>query len=188
MTTFDVKMQPRLLPRMFHIDTNLINARGKLETMNQIERWAADEVILINMSGTSYDEARAGHSSDRTRKANTHIFTIVDDEDGSDVALHQDIEAALFPGGCKDSNQRNDVQVVFEATKYGAILITLDGASKSQPGGILGNREKLRDMLTILSDIEAVAYIRKEICKRDEMNRRIATEFGLALPEWTGQD
>jgi hypothetical protein len=37
---------------VLHIDTNLINARQKLDAVNQLERWYADRIILIHMSGT----------------------------------------------------------------------------------------------------------------------------------------
>lgn len=183
-----IEMQRRMLPIMFHIDTNLINARGKLDTMNQIEKWANDEVILINMSGISHDEAKAGGNVARTRKANTHIFTMPDEDVGPHDPLHRRIEEALFPGGAQDDNQRNDVRVVFEAAKYGAILITRDGGSRSQPGGMLGHRDKLRDAVRIVSDVEAVELVRKKIQERDDFNRRVEREFGLPLPGWTGHD
>jgi hypothetical protein len=183
-----IQMQPRCLPMMFHIDTNRLNARQALETMNQIEKWADDEVILTNMSGTAYGESKAGNSVQRTNKANSYIFTIEMEDEIADHPDYRRIEAALFLGGAKDENQKNDVRVVFEAQKYGAYLITNDGASKTQPGGILGNREKLRDMLRILSDGEAVAFIKSKIRERDDLNCRIANECGLPLPEWTGKD
>lgn len=58
---FPVKMERRLLyTPIFHIDTNVINARGKLASMNQIEKWASDEVILVHMSSVSFAEAQQG--------------------------------------------------------------------------------------------------------------------------------
>lgn len=183
-----IQLQPRNLPLMFHIDTNRLNARQALATMNQIERWADDEVILINMSEAAYDEARAGSNPQRTRKATGFIFTIETDDEIAEHPTYQHIEAALFPEGARDQNQRNDVRVVFEAQKYGAMLITNDGASKSQPGGILGNRDKLNGMVRIFNDEEAVEFIRSKIAERDDLNRRIAQEFDLPLPEWTGRD
>ena len=183
-----IQLRPRSLHMMLHIDTNRLNARQALATMNQIEKWVDDEVILINMSEAAYDEARAGSNQQRTRKATGFIFTIENDDEVSIHPTYQRIEAALFPEGAKDQNQKNDVRVVFEAQKYGAILITNDGASKSQPGGILGNRDKLKGMVRIFSDEEAVEFIRSKITERDELNRRIAQEFDLPLPEWTGRD
>ena len=173
---------------IFHIDTNLINARGKLDEMNQIEKWVNDEVLLVNMSGVSFNEAKAGGNSARIRKAHTHIFTATDEAMDFNDPVYRKIEAALFPQGARTENERNDVKIVFEAKRYAAILVTQDGDSKTQPGGILGNRDKLKDIVQILSASEAVAFIRQKIAERDNFNRRVVREFGGQLPEWTGQD
>jgi len=182
-------MQRRLLyTPIFHIDTNLINARGKLHTMNQIEKWADDDVILVNMSGVSFKEAQAGNNLARTKKALSHIFTLTDNSINSNDPIYQRIEVALFPDGIKTENQQNDIKIVFEAAKYHAILVTRDGGSRSQPGGILGNRDNLRGIVSIMSDTEAVAYIRDKIRERDEFNHYFAQEFGGELSPWTGKD
>ena len=173
---------------IFHIDTNLINARGKLETMNQVEKWAEDKVILVNMSGISFKEAQAGGDAARTRKALSHIFTLTDESISSDDPMYRRIEAALFPSGAQSDNERNDVKVVYDANHYDAILVTRDGGSRTQPGGILGNRHKLKDFVQIFSDTEAVEFIRRKIEERDEFNRQVAREYGGTLPDWTGRD
>ena len=183
-----IEMQRRALHiPVLHIDANLINARQKLSAVNQLEKWADDGIICINMSSTARNEARAGNNSSRTRKADGQIHTLTPPAEASNPQ-YQQIEAAIFPDGAKDENQQNDIKIVFEATKYAAILVTGDGGSKTQPGGILGNREKLRDMLKILSPDEAVNFVRSKIQKRDSFNHRVASEFGGELPEWTGRD
>lgn len=70
------------------------------------------------------------------------------------------------------------------------MLVTKDGASKSQPGGILGNRDKLQNIagIKILSPKEAVDFVASKINERDDFNRRIAQETGKNLPNWTGKD
>lgn len=184
-----IQMLRRMLyTPIFHIDTNLINARGRLDTMNQIEKWADDEVILVNMSGVSFKEAQAGGNAARTRKALSHIFTVTDESISPSDPMYHRIEVALFPGGAKLDNERNDVKIVYEAIHYAAILVTRDGGSRTQPKGILGSREKLKDLLQILSDTEAVDFIRGQIQERDEFNRRVAREHGGTLPKWTGRD
>jgi hypothetical protein len=172
---------------VLHIDANLINARQKLAAVNQLEKWASDEVILINISSTARGEAMAGGNMARTRKANQQIFTATPVASASDP-LCRKIEGALFPSGAKDENQRNDVRIVFEAAKYSAILVTTDGGSKNQPGGILGNRAKLKSVVQILSPDEAVELVREKIKERDEFNVRVAKEYGGQLPSWTGAD
>ena len=64
---------------IFHIDTNMINARGKLPAMSQLEKWAQEQLILINMSSTSFNEAQAGYNLSRTKKTLSHIFTLTDE-------------------------------------------------------------------------------------------------------------
>ena len=170
---------------VFHIDANLINARQKLKAVNRLEKWFEDEVILINMSSVAHAEAQAGGSAARTRKANAQIFTATSPADESDPLFRQ-VEAALFPGGAANENQRNDVRVVCEAAKYHAILVTADGASNSQPGGILGNRSELP--VQVLSPDEAVTFVEAKLRERDDFNRRVVQEFGGELPPWTGSD
>jgi hypothetical protein len=183
-----IQMNRRLLYiPVLHIDTNLINARQKLPAVNQLEKWFEDEVILINMSGTAYAEAKAGDNIQRTRKANQQIYTTTPPVDASDP-LYRRIEAIIFPGGARDDNQQNDVKIIFEAAKYAAILVTGDGGSKSQPGGIIGNRDMLRNIVKILSPEETVLLIRDKIKERDDFNKRVSEEIGGQLPSWTGLD
>jgi hypothetical protein len=172
---------------ILHIDTNLINARQKLAPVNQLEKWAENDVILINMSGVAHQEASADGNDDRTRKANQQIFTI-QTEGEADDPRYAEVEAVLFAEGANDENQRNDVRIICEAAKYQAILVTNDGASKTQPGGILGNREKIRYLVQVMSPDEAVAFVREKIQERDEFNARCVAEFGGELPDWSGQD
>lgn len=186
--TMAVRMNRRMLHiSVLHIDTNLINARQKLESVNQLERWYADEVILINMSSIAHAEAQADGNERRTRKANSQIFTVTPAAGDDDPDFKQ-VETALFPQGAEDKNQRNDVRIICETARYGAILVTSDGASKSQPGGILGNRDKLRHLVRVMSPDEAVDFVRDEIRDRDKFNERVLKEFGGELPPWTGKD
>ncbi len=102
--------------------------------------------------------------------------------------MSKKVESALFPDGARDENQLNDVRIVCEAAKYAATLVTGDGGSKTQPGGILGNRHKLKDFVKILSPDEAVDFVRQKIQERDEFNVWFVKEFGGELPPWTGRD
>jgi hypothetical protein len=185
-----ITMERRLLYiPVLQIDTNLINARQKLPAVNQLEKWCADGVILINMSGTARDEALAGGSPQRSQKANQQIFTMTPPV-SRDEARFKTIEVILFPEGAKDENQRNDVRIIADAIHYAAILVTQDGGSKAQPGGILGNRDALRKRfgLQILSAEEAVDFVQTKIHERDDFNAQVVREFGGQLPEWTGAD
>lgn len=180
-------MERMLYIPVLHIDTNLINSKQKLDAINQLEKWYEDEVVLINMSGTAHTEAKADGDQRRTRKANQQIYTATPALDDSDPLFNR-VESVLFPGGATNQNQQNDVRIVCEAAKYTAILVTGDGASKSQPRGILGNRHKLRDIVKIMSPDEAIAFVRSKIRVRDEFNERVSKEIGGELPPWTGKD
>lgn len=116
-----LEMRLRMLyTPFFHIDTNLINARGGLDTMNQIEKWASDGLILVHMSRVSFEEAQAGGHQARTRKALSHIFTGGDETFTENNPRYREIEGTFFPGGAKTNNQRNDVKIVYEADRWGA--------------------------------------------------------------------
>jgi hypothetical protein len=179
----------RLLPTpIFHIDSNRINARGNLDAMNHLERWKDDGVILINMSGVSFKEAQAGNNLARTKKAFGHIFTTTDTSIDRSGATYKRIETAIFPGGVRDQNEENDVKIVYEAAHYRAILVTGDGNSRRQPRGILGGRESLRDLVQIMTDVEALEFIKAQIAKRDHYARIEAVESACPLPDWLGRD
>ena len=140
-----IEMQRRALYiPVLHIDANLINARQKLQAVNQLEKWADDEIICMNMSSTARNEARAGYNSNRIQKANEQIHTLTPPPEENDPQ-YQQIEAA--------------------------ILVTSDGGSKTQPVGILGNRHKLKNILTILSPDEAVSFVHNKIHERDNFNK-----------------
>jgi len=82
------------------------------------------------------------------------------------VGTYASVEAILW-GKAADANQANDVEVVCEAIKWHAILVTNDGDSKSQARGILGNRRKLQDLggIQILRPEEAVAFARGKLSR-----------------------
>lgn len=172
---------------VLHIDTNLINSRQKLHAVNQLEKWVVDGVVLLNISSTASCEAKADGNPQRVKKAHQNIFTDTPAADIQD-SLYLKVEAALFPNGAQNNNHKNDIRIVSEASRYEAILVTADGSSKSQPGGILGNRYKLEDVVKILSPEEAVDFIKQKIKERDDLNAQYVEEFGGTLPPWTGQD
>lgn len=182
-------MERRMLyTPIFHIDTNMINAKGNLPAMNQIEKWAAEGLILVNMSDTSFCEAQQGNNTARVQKALSQIFTITDESIRDDDNTFREVANILFPNGVENENQRNDVVIICEAIKYQAILVTNDGDSKKQPGGILGNADKLRNLVQVMRDKEAVEFINLKISRRDAINRKVSEYTGEALPEWTDKD
>ena len=184
-----MKMPDRFIYKSFQIDTNRINSRGGLHSMNQLERWREDGVIMMDMSEVAQEEAIAGGSESRAEKARVNIFSMTLAETPREQEQIRQIESILFPEGAEDQNQRNDVEIVFNALKYHRILVTADGGSKSQPGGMLGRRKELSAMnVQMMRDHEAVEYTRDEIQRRDDLAREIAAHTGQPVPDWVGKD
>lgn len=80
--------------------------------------------------------------------------------------------------------------IVAHALKYRCTLITADGGSKRQLGGILGHREELRQCVgvLVLTDEEAVSLIERKLRSRDQAARRLAGVTGERVPDWVGCD
>lgn len=181
----------RTIARGYMIDTNRANSAGRLPHMNQLEKWRDDGVIELIMSDTVRDEIAAGGSA-LQRRVDGQIFTIGTELNQDEEGVRSRIASIIVPDGAKtpNQNQRNDVEIVFQAKKYMRALITDDGASRRQPGGILGNRDQLlRELgIQVWRDEEAVEEIRKLIRARDELARWHHREMGDPLPDWVGVD
>ena len=134
-------------------------------------------------------EALQGASVNRLDKARSYVSLIAGLSD-TPFADRNTIERILFPSGIQDNSQQNDVEIVFTAGKWvGWILVTNDGGSKSQPGGILGNKDALAAIrIRVMRDDEAVELVKQKIKERDERARKIAEKEGKPLPEWVGKD
>lgn len=171
------------------IDTNAINAKQRIAALNQIERWRADEVIMLLMPEPAYVEAIAGDDDKRRAKAGTQVRTNSSRITAEQKARFSAIERALFPEGAADDSQRNDVEIVFQAADWGYILVTSDGDSKRQPRGILGARDELAALgITAMRPEEALDHIRSRISDRD---RRVAANCAATktlAPQWLGKD
>jgi len=195
----------------FIIDTNRINAKGGLENINQLEKWSNNDniIFLYTPEATLLElsnERNIGWGKKRKQKARQKliaypfinadgIYQDIKDENGDslipegekerDRKVYKEIENILFK---KDNNTRNDINIVYTAWETGSILVTADGDSKEQPGGILGNSDKLKDCcgVVIMRDFEAVEYVKKLIKERDEGIRRGFEKN--ELPCWLGKD
>lgn len=173
----------------FHIDTNRINSRRKLAHMNRIEKWADDDVIFLEMSQVAQDEAVASGDPERKYKAYAYGATETLLISPHERRLWREIEKILSPAGTRAASEKQDVEIVFNAIKYDAILITDDGDSKRQPGGILGNRERLKRLgLVAMRDEEVVKMVEELIRKRDRLAKRLSQEMDEVLPSWVGMD
>lgn len=174
----------------FHIDANRINARCKSHSMNLLEQWDRSNVIMLGISKVAQREAAHGDNPFRTRKAHSYIASHTLANNSNDQKKLQHIGRIIFPKGVENYNQRNDVEIVFTAHKYFRILITNDGCSKKQPGGILGHAKELKDTLgiVVLRDNEAVDLVNREIYYRDQLAERWAVIRNEPPPHWIGKD
>lgn len=160
-----------------------------MSAMNKLEAWSERGIIKLLTAEVAQNEMLVGDDATRTAKAYTFIFTMSEVTTGHEERSFHEIAAILFPNGTDSQNKKNDVEIVFNAAKYMRPLITNDGGSKSQPGGILGNRERLAQRgITVLTPEEAVALVERGITARDESARKMAELMGQRVPEWVGRD
>lgn len=180
----------RHLNLMFYIDTNRINAQSKLPWINILEQWDRSDIIMLGISKTAQQEAIAGSSRLRKEKAYSLIASHSLANTLDEKYLLQKIEKIIFPMGANNKNEKNDVAIVFTASKYFRILITDDGDSKNQPRGILGCADDLRNILGIqvMRDYQAVDLVNKEIIERDKHASNWSKLIGIPLPDWIGKD
>jgi hypothetical protein len=157
--------------------------------MNRLRKWHDDGVIALEMSEPALSEALADADVVRSSTAREYTYCSTMATTKGEQNLLSQIEKCLFPRGACCQSERNDVEIVFNAWKYEAILVTNDGASRRQPGGILGNRDALRVIgAQVMSDNEAVVYVEKRIERRDRLARAQALNLRYELPSWVGTD
>ena len=96
-----MEMPSRSIYRMFQIDTNRINARQKLNSMNLLERWADNGVISIDLCEVALIEASAGKSKSRKQKAESHIYSFSEITSPKELEMIAQIEKIVFPNGAK---------------------------------------------------------------------------------------
>lgn len=183
-------MIQRRLGLSFQIDTNCINARGKLEAMTLLEEWQSKDLIEVLFSEPALNESFAGHDERCVARASEYVFSLDSSLQQQDTSVELEIERILFPTGARTASERSDVRIVMHARKYHCILVTNDGSSKRQPGGILGHRHELKERVgvTVLRPEEAASLVREKTSSRDLAARRLAAVTGEALPTWIGCD
>ncbi len=173
------------------IDANRINALQKLDAMNQLELWHQNDVIQILMCDIAQNEARKGKDGyKRYPKAFQYVDCRTFDSH-KQQSEYQTIRKILWSSKTKLSpNEKNDITIVFHAMLNHYVLITNDGGSKRQPGGILGNRDQLKQEtgVIILRDFEAVSLVREKIIERDKRTHRLSKKLKIKLPDWFGKD
>jgi len=173
----------------FMIDTNSINARGKDDDMTRIEGWSKNQVVEVIMADDVVQELQPYRPG--ARKGAGFIYTI---KQAGEEAPPEDIRQIVFPEGyaqdeAKRKNQENDVRILASARKHGRILITKDGDSQRQPGGMLGHATELANVgIRVMHPSEAVAFVERLIAERDRVEHEMAELTGGKRPDWVGKD
>ena len=169
----------------------MINARGRHPFMNLIEKWHQNGVISLEMPETAQFEAEAGDCAHRTLKAWSYTAPLLLITTAAEKERVELIERLLCGAKPMSKSDRRDALIVFTSVQWHAILITADGASNSQPRGILGAATELRQAVgaQIMSAADAVKLIRREISARDNRARCLLERGQLrCLPAWVGKD
>jgi hypothetical protein len=151
----------------YHLDANRINAKREDEWMNQLEEWHRGGLIFLEMALPAYREAEYGDEG-RREKAADYTWVEINNSLGGEDEFRRQIALATFSGGVKTRADHNDVEILLAAKMAGAALITRDGASKSQPQGILGSAHALAKLgIRVLSAKDAVNEIANYLAARE---------------------
>ncbi|MBE0550152.1 MAG: hypothetical protein IH627_21335 [Rubrivivax sp.] len=140
----------------FFLDANCVNTRQKNDALNRLEALRKQRLITLLYADVTHSEA--GHGSQtRTDKAASYTYTKFEPYCEGNDATKRAIEIVLFPEGARTQNQKNDVLAVYHAERLRWPLVTMDGASNTQPGGILGNAGKLEKLgVEVLTPEQAI--------------------------------
>jgi hypothetical protein len=155
--------------------------------MNRLEAWNRAGLIGLIVPETAFHEARVGLRPNPA--ARPRIFAVNTLQSREGLALESRILTVLSGEEAPNIQTRNDAAILANAHKYGCILVTADGASRKQPGGILGHKQELAALnVGVMSDAEAVELVLERIRRRDEAEVNLARVQGRAPAEWVGRD
>ena len=134
----------------------------KCPKMNELEALASQGLCTLLMPKNAWDEAEAGTDIKRKEKTWEYFF-IEPVRNDSQRFWFNEIEKIVFPDGAKTTNEINDIWILVTAKEMNYPLVTNDGNSKTQPGGLLGNRDRLEKFgVNVLLDYEAVDLVRSQ--------------------------
>lgn len=142
---------------LFLLDANAVNARQRDAALNELEQLAQAGQIELEYTQVTYDEASVGCAK-RAEKAAELTWSGGNEDSEFPAMWRKPIADAVFPRGVQSQSQANDVTALVTAKLCGGIFVTSDGASNSQPRGILGSRQALAALgITVVSPTEALA-------------------------------
>lgn len=155
-------MKPSPAHLCFYLDANCVNAKQLNEHLNELEQWRDDGFITLIYSEPAFNEA-GFRNTRRAEKAAGFSYTSIAHEFEENSGMKLAITEVLFPDGLKHQNQLNDVLAVWHAERLQWPLITMDGASRTQPGGILGRVAELGALgVEVITPAKAVLRVRAQ--------------------------
>ncbi|MDS4076308.1 MAG: hypothetical protein RKO68_10155 [Candidatus Accumulibacter sp.] len=153
-------MRKRRNRLLFLLDANACNARQQIAELNELERIGRSGLIDLEYTETTWDEARR-NSERRQAKVDRRLFVGLNGDTELEAPWRESIARVVFPEGVLADDQRRDVEALLTAKLAGAFFVTRDGASKTQPGGILGHKVELAALgIEVLTFQEAVQRAR----------------------------
>jgi hypothetical protein len=179
----------RIKELFFVIDTCLLNLRQRSQAVNQLEKWYRDGLIKLRSTGQLWDETKTSSAYHQKATKYPALFARSCSE-ADNEALCSKISEIIFPKGIKTRNDHIDVEAIFVAKMWGAIFVTNDGDSKTQPRGVLGSRDRLHREIgvQVMRPEEAVEIIKRRIALRDKWELQSADRESRTVADWCGKD
>jgi len=148
--------------RLFLLDANACNSRQRIDELTELERLGREGVIELQYTETTWDEARRG-SEPRDEKVAKFLFTGLPADSAHQGPWREAITRVLFPDGSLNESRKHDVEALLTAKMSGGVFVTRDGASKSQPRGILGSKDELAMLgIEVVNFTQALRIARTE--------------------------
>ena len=171
----------------FIADSNRVNSRGGLPAMTALRKLAdAGDIKLLYTEEIQAELERCRNPKIRTasRELSALFAKSLDDDEEEDQRGR--ITRILFPNGLRSDNDRVDVDTIRVAQLWTANVITNDGASKTQPGGILGAASRLHREIgvQVMRDFEAEKLVARLIRERDRLEILFAAKEGRDVAAW----
>jgi len=149
------------IPVLYLLDANACNSLQRIGQLNELERMADAGLIDLLYTETTWDEAQFGSMQRRCKVSDFSFVGLSNDAENRRLQRpwREAIEQIVFPTGAKNDNERRDVETLLTVKTSGGVFVTNDGASRTQPGGILGHKVQLARLgIEVLNFTEALEH------------------------------
>src|SRR5205823_5811786 len=155
--------------------------------MTALRKWAdAGDIKLVYTEEIQAELERCRDPKIRTASRELSVLFAKSLDEIEEEDQRTRISRILFPDGLRSENDRVDVDTIRIAQLWGAIVITNDGASKTQPGGILGAANRLHPEIgvQVMRDFEAAELAARLVRERDRLEIFFAAKEGRNVASW----